>query len=410
MRLLHTSDWHIGQSLGICKRWDEFEAFLSWLSGLLEKERFDVLLIAGDIFDNGSPSNRSRELYYRFLGRAAKSKCAHIIVVGGNHDSPAFLNAPKHVLEALNITIIGGACEKIEDEIIPIFSGEGKLEGVVCAVPYLRDCDIREDAADQDWNGRIQRRNSAVEAHYESAREAAEKLVKRLGYAGGEIPIIASGHLFARGAKFGTESDDNALVGNICATDAERIVKGFDYLALGHIHTAQMPGKSPKIAYSGSPLALSFGINKERVLLDVQVGAGILPKISRIPVPQPRELEKISGKEDEILARLRDMKRANSNAIVDIECESDNPARFRKLVDETLQNSQISVCRISNKKAHRGMLESAADDKPLDSMSETEVFGMLLDSEKVPEQEREELMSMYSEILKQLSENGEQEL
>jgi len=98
MKILHTSDWHIGRTLYGRKRYEEFEAFLVWLAGTIIQEQVDVLLVAGDVFDTSAPSNRAQELYYRFLCRIAASSCRHVVVTAGNHDSPSFLNAPRELL------------------------------------------------------------------------------------------------------------------------------------------------------------------------------------------------------------------------------------------------------------------------------------------------------------------------
>ncbi|MEB2332384.1 MAG: exonuclease subunit SbcD, partial [Nitrosomonas sp.] len=107
MKILHTSDWHIGKTLYGRKRYDEFEAFFSWLVETIEQEQVDVLLIAGDIFDTSTPGNRSQQLYYRFLHRVAASTCRHVVIIAGNHDSPSFLSAPRELLRALDVHVTG---------------------------------------------------------------------------------------------------------------------------------------------------------------------------------------------------------------------------------------------------------------------------------------------------------------
>ena len=115
MKILHTADWHIGRALYGRKRYDECEAFLNWLICTLKKENIEVLLVAGDIFDNAAPSNRAQELYYRFLRQVADSPCRHVIIIAGNHDSPSFLNAPKELLKALHVHVVGCISENPED-------------------------------------------------------------------------------------------------------------------------------------------------------------------------------------------------------------------------------------------------------------------------------------------------------
>ena len=111
MKILHTSDWHIGRSLYGRKRYDEFSAFLDWLAEFIQAESVDALLVSGDVFDTSTPSNRAQELYYRFLCKVSASCCRHIVVIAGNHDSPSFLNAPKELLRALNVYVVGSITE-----------------------------------------------------------------------------------------------------------------------------------------------------------------------------------------------------------------------------------------------------------------------------------------------------------
>ncbi|NLE26621.1 MAG: exonuclease subunit SbcD, partial [Clostridiaceae bacterium] len=118
MKIIHTSDWHLGCSLFGRKRYEETEKFLDWLSELLEQENIDVLLVAGDIFDTTTPSNRAQKLYYQFLHRVAQSSCRHVVITAGNHDSPSFLNAPRELLRYLQVYIVGSMEENPDDEVL----------------------------------------------------------------------------------------------------------------------------------------------------------------------------------------------------------------------------------------------------------------------------------------------------
>ena len=143
MNILHTSDWHLGRTLYGRKRYDEFEAFLAWLVETIHQRAVDVLLIAGDVFDTSLPSNRAQELYYQFLCQVAASSCRHVVVIAGNHDSPSFLNAPKSLLRVLDVHVVGAVTDHLEDEVLLLNDEDGRPELIVCAVPYLRDRDIR---------------------------------------------------------------------------------------------------------------------------------------------------------------------------------------------------------------------------------------------------------------------------
>ena len=142
MKILHTSDWHLGRSLYRRKHYEEFSAFLDWLTQTIEEKKVEALMVAGDVFDTSTPSNRVQELYYRFLCRVAASCCRSVVVVAGNHDSPSSLNAPKELLRALNVYVVGSMTEALEDEVF-VLQTDDNPEVIVCAVPYLPDKDIR---------------------------------------------------------------------------------------------------------------------------------------------------------------------------------------------------------------------------------------------------------------------------
>ena len=129
MKILHTSDWHIGRLLYGQKRYNEFACFLDWLSILLEEQAIDALIVSGDIFDTTTPSNKAQQLYYRFLCKVAASKCDHVVIIAGNHDSPTFLNAPKELLLALNVHVVGSITQQtLEEEVIVLKDSSGSAK------------------------------------------------------------------------------------------------------------------------------------------------------------------------------------------------------------------------------------------------------------------------------------------
>ena len=117
MKILHTSDWHLGHRLHEQSQMEEQSLFLDWLINYIEAHEIDVLLISGDIFDVAVPPSQAQKLYYDFLIRLHNSTCSEVIITGGNHDAPSTLNAPRELLNALNIRLVGKATESIDDEI-----------------------------------------------------------------------------------------------------------------------------------------------------------------------------------------------------------------------------------------------------------------------------------------------------
>ena len=125
MKILHTADWHLGASFGPERRIGEFDRALDWLAETIRKEKIEALLIAGDVFDTGVPPNSAVEQYYRFLLKARDAGVRKAIVTAGNHDSASFLDAPKALLEQLDIFVAGKADPEYDSLIIPLTEADG---------------------------------------------------------------------------------------------------------------------------------------------------------------------------------------------------------------------------------------------------------------------------------------------
>ena len=147
---------------------------LDWLYQTIEKEKVDTLIVAGDIFDIGNPPSYARTLYYRFLTKLQGSCCRHIVIIGGNHDSPSMLNAPKELLHILNVHVVGAATDDIADEIVELKDAEGKLEAIIAAVPFLRDRDIRHSVSGESGLERIAKVQEGIVRHFQKVGAAVK--------------------------------------------------------------------------------------------------------------------------------------------------------------------------------------------------------------------------------------------
>lgn len=266
LTLLHTSDWHLGRRLYGKPRYDEFKQFLDWQLQTLREQKVDVLLIAGDIFDTTAPSNQAQNLYYDFLSQVCHTDCRHVIIVAGNHDSASFLEAPKQLLKAFNIHIIGSMTDTPTDEVITLSDKVGQPELIVMAVPYLRDRDVRTVGHGEHLDDKERKLAQGIKAHYAQiadiaiARQAQLKAkYKRT------IPIVATGHLFTVGGQT-MEGDGvrDLYVGSLGSIGAEIFHPHIDYVALGHLHIPQVVGGQPHIRYAGSPIAMGFGESRQQ--------------------------------------------------------------------------------------------------------------------------------------------------
>jgi exonuclease SbcD len=276
LNILHTSDWHLGRRLYGRMRYDEFEAFLAWLYDTIINRQVDVLIVAGDIFDTMTPSNKAQALYYEFLGKVSKTCCQHIVIVAGNHDSPSFLDAPSQVLKFLNVHVIGTACDDLSDEVLVLDNEDGLAHCIIAAVPYLRDRDVRNSGAGESAQDKDSNVIAGIRAHYDGVAAIAKTYQQQLiDNHQRHVPIIATGHLFAAGSK--TTEDDGVrdlYVGNLGQISASMFDDGFDYVALGHLHVPQRVGGCEHIRYSGAPIAMGFGeARQQKQVLLIQFGA-----------------------------------------------------------------------------------------------------------------------------------------
>ena len=235
----------------------EQAAFLDWLIDTIRKTHVDTLIVAGDIFDTSTPSNRAQELYYGFLSRLPATACRHTIIIAGNHDSPTFLDAPGNLLKAMHIHVMGAASSDPTDECLFLADRNGQPEALVCAVPYLRDRDVRRASAGETIADKNRKLIEGIRKHYAAVCDLAAKQRESVG---DDIPIIATGHLFVTGGRT-TDGDGvrELYVGTLAHVDREIFPSVIDYLALGHLHVPQNLSGSDHQRYSGSPIPMGYG-------------------------------------------------------------------------------------------------------------------------------------------------------
>ena len=406
MKILHTSDWHLGRSLYGRKRYEEFSAFLDWLVQTIEVEKVDALLVAGDVFDTSTPSNRAQELYYSFLSRVSTSCCHHVVVIAGNHDSPSFLNAPKELLRALNVYVVGSMTDALDDEVI-ILHKDNKPETIVCAVPYLRDKDIRTVEPGETIDYKNAKLVEGVKTHYADICGIAEQKRAEFvnsGHSG--IPIVAMGHLFTAGGK--TVDGDGVrelYVGSLAHIGEEVFPPVIDYLALGHLHVPQAVGGTEHIRYCGSPIPMGYGEaaqEKKVVLIEF---SSTTPNVQELIVPCFQQLVRIVGSLDDIHAKLEELKKEESSAWLEIEYTgSDIIANLREMLGEALADSAMEIRRIKNRRVMDLVMSTTAEDETLDDLDTSDVFTRCLETFDVPDEDREELRVSYNEIIKSFHE------
>lgn len=285
------------------ERHEEHAAFFDWLLATIREKRIDLLLVAGDVFDTSAPSTANQRMYYGFLMRVRAAGCANVVVVGGNHDSPSFLNAPKDILAALDVRVVGNAGEDMADEIIVVNDASGAPGLIVCGVPFLRERDISRFAEGESYADRSKRINDNIRKHYEAVAALAEE---KRGLLGKAVPIVATGHLSVAGGK---RNDDDGVretyIGNIEAVGSDIFPDLFDYVALGHYHIPS--AIKDHVRYCGSPVPMGFGeAGQKKCVYVVDLTEG--RQIETVEIPVFQQLASIEGDKAAIEKRLRELK------------------------------------------------------------------------------------------------------
>ncbi|OPY12052.1 MAG: Nuclease SbcCD subunit D [Syntrophus sp. PtaB.Bin001] len=405
MKILHTSDWHLGRALYGRKRYDEYEAFLNWLADLIEQEDIDVLLVAGDVFDNSTPSNSAQEIYYRFLCRVAASPRRHIVITAGNHDSPSFLNAPRELLKFLNIHVVGCASDSPDDELITIKGPDREPLLIVCAVPYLRDRDIRTAEAGESVEDKERKIIEGIRDHYRRVYDAAREKCSRLK---SPVPIVAMGHLYTAGGK--TVDGDGVrelYIGTLLHVGTDVFPDHIDYLALGHLHIPQTVGGSDFIRYSGSPLPIGFGESLQGKSLVLVEFSDESPRVADIPVPRFRELQTLRGDRQTIVRDIEELKSRGSNAWLEVLYEGREIAGdLRALLEKAVEGTGLEILLVKNKGIVEHALSRMTGKETLDDLDVTDVFERCLEAHDIPMENRPAFLSAYQEILISLNEEN----
>jgi len=307
MRILHTSDWHLGQHFITKSRAAEHQAFINWLLEQVTQHQIDAVIIAGDVFDTGAPPSYAREIYNRFVVEMHKLEC-QLVILGGNHDSVATLNESRGLLAHLNAQVIAQVQTDLEDQLLILKDQTGHPGAILCATPYIRPRDVITSNANESGTEKQQALGEAIKEHYNNLFQLAETKRKELKKS---VPIIATGHLTAVGVK-SSESVRDIYIGSLEAVPSSAFPPA-DYIALGHIHRPQIVAQSEQIRYCGSPIPLSFdelGTQKQVLLVDFNEDK--LSEIKPLEVPLFQPMEVIKGDLKAIEAALKGLKTAEN--------------------------------------------------------------------------------------------------
>ena len=287
MRILHTSDWHIGHRLYERHRIEEHRQFLDWLLTMLQENAVDVLLVAGDIFDTALPSSEATDLYYQFLFRLYHETHTHAVITAGNHDSPRHLAAPREFLRMGRIHVVGLAPEAA-DCVVNLPSENPSVS--IAAVPYLSENELSHISFETEPE-RVERYRERLKTFYRHCVECMPP----------GLPKILMGHLFVHGGQV-SDSERNIQIGGATAMQISDFPDDVTYVALGHLHRPHaISGANYPVQYAGSPLPLRFNeanYSKKVYLLDVPASGDA--QVKEIEIPVFKGLRTVTGNLDEV--------------------------------------------------------------------------------------------------------------
>ena len=384
MKLLHTSDWHLGHTLHGLSREHEHARFLAWLLETLEAERPDALLITGDIYETATPPVRAERTFFRFLADARKALPElDVVVIGGNHDSAQRLDSPRDLLRELGVHVVGSLGRRpgreldldLERLVLPLTRAGGEVGAWIAAIPFLRPIDLPPVEAGYDPLV------EGVRQVYAAAFDAA-----RARCAPGQA-LLATGHAYLTGTRLSELSERAVLGGNQHALPVDLFPSDVAYAALGHLHKPQAVGDREGVRYAGSPIPLSLAeVDYAHQVVVVELSGATLDAVRALPVPRAVDMLRLPAAGpaplDAVLPLLAELP-ARDEATAEVErpylevrLQTEGPSPgLRQQVEDALAGKQARLVKLSVTRHEQGAaLADVAPQAQLTDLDPAEVF------------------------------------
>lgn len=429
MRFIHTADLHLGNKMHDVDREEEYRELFQWLKETIVEQKADALVIAGDIYDTIQPPVTARKSLNQFLASLLDTDCRNVIIVGGNHDSAALLDANKELLEELNIHIVGSISNReISDLIFKIHNKNGEVVGICAAIPYTKELDLKrfesEDVNSDDITSEDENyADMTYRCLYQQALEEAKRVRGDL-----QVPIITTGHLHAADLQgryseeeLSVRPDDGVrnfdVVGNLGCVHVSAFPEEYDYIALGHIHYHTRVARNSKIRYSGSPVVMGFDETEiPRYVLCVDCEYDKPAVVDKLEITSNYQYKRFEGDCETLEEALQDLVANTPDEVqmfVELRYKAEDSFLVNNMLNEFVLPENISV--VSTKVLRRSIMNSISMGsrtmREMQELDPEEIFENLIlshteaelsEEEKVAKTEKymQIFMNAYNQVLK----------
>ncbi|MBW8190318.1 exonuclease subunit SbcD [Neiella marina] len=405
MKILHTSDWHLGQSFMGKSREPEHRAFLEWLLQLIEYESVNAVIVAGDIFDTTTPPSYARSLYNEFIVQMHQAGC-QLVILGGNHDSVSMLHESASLAQCLGTHVVGGVLQSPAEQVITLKNANTQVGAIVCAIPFIRARDVVESQAGQTGQEKQQALIKAMADHFDAVyREALDTRTQLQR----NVPIIATGHLTTL-ASSKSESVRDIYVGTLESFPADHLPKA-DYIALGHIHKPMSVAGQAHVRYSGSPIHLSFDeVNHDKQVQLVSFNGELESTVESVTVPRFRQMRTVNGSLAEVTRELESLPASISETALDIWLEisihtDDYLSGLHQQLENLIEGKPMEILRLRRKRSAKDAVLNTERKKSLKEFLPKDVFLQRLAEEPLEPEQKAKLLETFTKLVTEVEAN-----
>lgn len=393
MKILHTSDWHLGQVFYSYDRTDEYIHFFHQLKEIVESHHPDAMVVCGDIFDVSSPSSSIMRLFTDFiLDLHEIAEGMAIIITSGNHDSASRIDVNRNLWKKAGIHVLGNV--RRENGIYDFSENTIEIpgKGYIMAIPYIN----------RAFMGNSDNETSAEESFFGMTADHLEKINSD------NLPCVLMGHLTVEGCDM--KGHKTGMIGNINSIKNTIFSNVYDYVALGHIHKAQKLDEEGRIRYSGTPIAVSFDEDYTHCVSIVDIKKGSSPSIEQMEIKPLRALKTFPEKPVDFKKALKLFTKIpdddNSYIRLNVAQENDLPADCQELAAAVAADKDCRYCLIKYTR-----LNSLQNEKEMINMSSSqfaelnpnEIASRFFKASGIPDSQSEIYMSLLDQLQNEYS-------